>query len=149
MGTVDLSLEISRLLCYGLQKGLLAPEDAAYSANRILALLGISEFEWKPVEEKLRFPAEPLERICDWAAEQSLIDPDTLDGRDLFDTEVMNCLMPRPSEVVSRFYGLYEGNKKAATDYYYELSRSSNYIRVDRVEKDRMWTCLLYTSRCV
>ena len=59
MGTVDLSLEISRLLCYGLQKGLLAPEDAAYSANRILALLGISEFEWKPVEEKLRFPAEP------------------------------------------------------------------------------------------
>ena len=140
MGTVDLSLEISRLLCYGLQKGLLAPEDAAYSANRILALLGISEFEWKPVEEKLRFPAEPLERICDWAAEQSLIDPDTLDGRDLFDTEVMNCLMPRPSEVVSRFYGLYEGNKKAATDYYYELSRSSNYIRVDRVEKDRMWT---------
>ena len=82
MGTVDLSLEISRLLCYGLQKGLLAPEDAAYSANRILALLGISEFEWKPVEEKLRFPAEPLERICDWAAEQSLIDPDTLDGRD-------------------------------------------------------------------
>ena len=83
MGTVDLSLEISRLLCYGLQKGLLAPEDAAYSANRILALLGISEFEWKPVEEKLRFPAEPLERICDWAAEQSLIDPDTLDGERL------------------------------------------------------------------
>ncbi len=56
MGTVDLSLEISRLLCYGLQKGLLAPEDAAYSANRILALLGISEFEWKPVEEKSPFP---------------------------------------------------------------------------------------------
>ncbi len=112
MGTVDLSLEISRLLCYGLQKGLLAPEDAAYSANRILALLGISEFEWKPVEEKLRFPAEPLERICDWAAEQSLIDPDTLDGRDLFDTEVMNCLMPRPPRWFQSFTDCMKGIKR-------------------------------------
>ena len=69
-----------------------------------------------------------------------MLDPDTRDARDQLDTEVMNCLMPRPSQVVKTFYELYEKDKKSATDYYYDLSRASNYIRVDRVEKDKLWT---------
>ena len=134
------NMEISRLLEYGLQRGLIAPEDKAYAANRMLALLGLREFEPQPVEEELHTPVEPLERLCQFAAEAGLIDPDTRDVRDQFDTELMNCLMPRPSQVVREFYSLYEKDKQAATDYYYQLARSSNYIRVDRIEKDRMWT---------
>ena len=134
------NVEISRLLEYGLQRGLIAPEDKAYAANRMLALLGLREFEPQPVEEELHTPVEPLERLCQFAAEAGLIEPDTRDGRDQFDTELMNCLMPRPSQVVREFYSLYEKDKQAATDYYYQLARSSNYIRVDRIEKDRMWT---------
>ena len=42
--------------------------------------------------------------------------------------------------MVKTFYELYEKDKKSATDYYYDLSRASNYIRVDRVEKDKLWT---------
>ena len=136
----ELNREMSRLLQYGLQRGLLEREDLPYAANRMLALLGAREFTPQPVEETLPYPREPLERICDWAAEQGLLDPDTRDARDQLDTEVMNCLMPRPSQVVKTFYELYEKDKKAATDYYYDLSRASNYIRVDRVEKDKLWT---------
>ena len=140
MEKTNTNVEISRLLEYGLQRGLIAPEDKAYAANRMLALLGLREFEPQPVEEELHTPVEPLERLCQFAAEAGLIDPDTRDGRDQFDTELMNCLMPRPSQVVREFYSLYEKDKQAATDYYYQLARSSNYIRVDRIEKDRMWT---------
>ncbi len=140
MERTNTNMEISRLLEYGLQRGLIAPEDKAYAANRMLALLGLREFEPQPVEEELHTPVEPLERLCQFAAEAGLIDPDTRDGRDQFDTELMNCLMPRPSQVVREFYSLYEKDKQAATDYYYQLARSSNYIRVDRIEKDRMWT---------
>lgn len=140
MEKTNTNMEISRLLEYGLQRGLIAPEDKAYAANRMLALLGLREFEPQPVEEELHTPVEPLERLCQFAAEAGLIDPDTRDGRDQFDTELMNCLMPRPSQVVREFYSLYEKDKQAATDYYYQLARSSNYIRVDRIEKDRMWT---------
>ncbi len=140
MEKTNTNVEISRLLEYGLQRGLIAPEDKAYAANRMLALLGLREFEPQPVEEELHTPVEPLERLCQFAAEAGLIDPDTRDGRDQFDTELMNCLMPRPSQVVGEFYSLYEKDKQAATDYYYQLARSSNYIRVDRIEKDRMWT---------
>ena len=140
MEKTNTNVEISRLLEYGLQRGLIAPEDKAYAANRMLALLGLREFEPQPVEEELHTPVEPLERLCQFAAEAGLIDPDTRDGRDQFDTELMNCLMPRPSQVVGEFYSLYEKDKQAATDYYYQLARSSNYIRVDRIEKDTMWT---------
>ena len=140
MEKTNTNVEISRLLEYGLQRGLIAPEDKAYAANRMLALLGLREFEPQPVEEELHTPVEPLERLCQFAAEAGLIEPDTRDGRDQFDTELMNCLMPRPSQVVREFYSLYEKDKQAATDYYYQLVRSSNYIRVDRIEKDRMWT---------
>ena len=140
MEKTNTNVEISRLLEYGLQRGLIAPEYKAYAANRMLALLGLREFEPQPVEEELHTPVEPLERLCQFAAEAGLIDPDTRDGRDQFDTELMNCLMPRPSQVVREFYSLYEKDKQAATDYYYQLARSSNYIRVDRIEKDRMWT---------
>ena len=140
MEKTNTNVEISRLLEYGLQRGLIALEDKAYAANRMLALLGLREFEPQPVEEELHTPVEPLERLCQFAAEAGLIDPDTRDGRDQFDTELMNCLMPRPSQVVREFYSLYEKDKQAATDYYYQLARSSNYIRVNRIEKDRMWT---------
>ncbi len=65
---------------------------------------------------------------------------DNQDARDQFDTELMACLTPRPSEVAARFQALYQESPQAATDYYYGLSRATNYIRVDRVEKDRLWT---------
>ncbi len=129
---------VSRLVNYGLQRGLIEPEDAAYAANRILAVLGVGEFAPVKVEDELRFPAEPLEELCQWAAASGKL-ADNQNAWERFDTELMACLTPRPSEVVKRFWALYREDPKAATDYYYDLSRASNYIRVDRIEKDRLW----------
>lgn len=41
----------------------------------------------------------------------------------------MNCIMPRPSEVINQFNNLKEVSSKDATDYFYDLSVASNYIR--------------------
>ena len=80
------------------------------------------EFEPQPVEEELHTPAEPLERLCQYRRpRRASSSPDTRDARDQFDTELMNCLMPRPSQVVREFYRLYQQDKQAATDYYYRL----------------------------
>ena len=51
----------------------------------------------------------------------------------------MNCLMPRPSEVVDKFWRHYENSPVEATDYFYKLSQDSNYIRRYRVCKDLKW----------
>ena len=48
----------------------------------------------------------------------------------------MNCIMPRPSEVVNKFYQLYDENKQKATQYFYDLSIHSNYIRKARTDKN-------------
>lgn len=130
---------VGGLVQYGLRKGLITQADAVYATNRLLAKLGIHVYDAAGVVEVPHRPAEPLHSLCDWAVEKGLIE-DNQDMRDLLDTELMDCLMPRPGEVVRQFYSLYEQEKKAATDYYYSLSCASNYIRVDRIEKDRKWT---------
>ncbi len=135
----DLNYHVSRLVTYGLEKKLIQPEDRAYAVNRLLALLGVGEFQWEEAQPP-RYAAEALDPICDWAVEHGKLEPGSHDLRDQFDTELMACLTPRPSEVIKTFTALYERDKKAATDYYYGLSRASNYIRADRVAKDRMWT---------
>ena len=59
--------------------------------------------------------------------------------RDLFDTRLMNCLVPRPSQVIKTFKEKYAASPEEATNYYYKLSRDSDYIRRYRVCKDMKW----------
>ena len=131
---------VKGLVQYGLDKGLISEVDAIYARNQILDVMGMDEYE------EPQGPAESgdleaiLKELLDCAADTGALKEDSVVYRDLLDTKLMNCLMPRPSQVVGEFYSLYEKDKQAATDYYYQLARSSNYIRVDRIEKDRMWT---------
>ena len=65
---------------------------------------------------------------------------DSITYRDLFDTKLMNCLMPRPAQIQETFWKEYEKSPEAATAYYYKLSQDSDYIRRYRIKKDRKWT---------
>lgn len=65
--------------------------------------------------------------------------PDSIVYRDLFDTKLMNCLMPRPAQVQKEFWERYEKSPEDATDYFYRLSQDSDYIRRYRIKKDRKW----------
>ena len=128
---------IAKLVKYGLDCGLIEQEDKIYTTNRILEILGIDEYEapadceWENLEDILR-------DILDYACENGLIS-DTQLNRDLFDTRIMSALVPRPSEVISHFDALYAVSPEMATDYYYKLSRDTDYIRRYRVRKDLKW----------
>ena len=138
----DVSREIARLLQYGRNHGLLESADCTYAANRMLVVLGLESWDntVEVPEEELESPAPILNNILDWAYETGRLEGNTAPYRDVLDTELMDCMMPRPSEVIHRFYDLYREDPRCATDYYYQLSRSSNYIRTDRVAKDELWT---------
>lgn len=105
-----MNLQINRLLNFALQQGLIAPEDKYYSANLLLDLLGVDEFEVVEVDETLPIAHDILENMLDYAVEKGLCE-DTVTQRDLFDTRIMNCVMPRPSEVVGNFKN-YTKNQK-------------------------------------
>ena len=134
----DIQHEISRLLQFARQKGLIAPEDEVYAANRLLDVLHVEDYVPKEADETLETAAPILECMLDYAAEKGLIEG-TTDERDLFDTRIMDCVMPRPSEVVRQFHAHYEESPREATDYYYALSIASNYIRKARIDKNIAW----------
>ncbi|MBR4887545.1 MAG: UDP-glucose--hexose-1-phosphate uridylyltransferase [Clostridia bacterium] len=136
---IDTNRAISALLAYGKKQGLFEEEDTVYVANRVMAKLGIAEFTPVLVETVPESPAAILDELLDWAAENGKLENNSVVYRDILDTEIMDCLMMRPSEVIRRFNGLYAEDKKAATDFYYHLSCASNYIRTDRVAKDMKW----------
>ena len=134
----DIQHEISRLLHFARQKGLIAPEDEVYAANRLLDVLHVEAYVPEEVDETLETATPILECMLDYAAEKGLIEG-TTDERDLFDTRIMDCVMPRPSEVVRQFHAHYEESPREATDYYYALSIASNYIRKARIDKNIAW----------
>ena len=136
---------ILELTEYGLATGLVEPADKQYTINRLLELFGLDEPE-KDGEPMSREEAEAalegiLKEMLDYAAEKKLISEDTITYRDLFDTKIMSLLVPRPSEIIRTFRDLYDKQSpRAATDFFYKLSRDTDYIRRYRIKKDLKWT---------
>lgn len=127
---------IADLIRYALDTGLIAPEDRTWAENRLLAALGLDAWEETPGRE--RPLAEILEELSDDAAAHHLIEEGQTE-RELFDTELMGRLTPRPLQVISEFRALYQAAPQAATDWFYRFSMDTNYIRRDRIARDVKW----------
>lgn len=130
---------IMQLIQYGLNTGLIEPEDRIYTTNRLLELFELEEFEEaeeRPEEAELE---EILAGMLDYAYEKGLLPENSVGYRDLFDTKIMGMLVPRPSEVIRTFEEKYQQSPKEATDYFYKLSQDSDYIRRYRICKDQKW----------
>ncbi|MCM1272682.1 MAG: UDP-glucose--hexose-1-phosphate uridylyltransferase [Clostridium sp.] len=133
---------IKQLVRYGLENGLLKQEDEIYTTNMLLAKLKLDDYEEQKEVTAIKSPEDlecTLKGILDYAVSKGIIKEDSIVLRDLFDTEIMNTLMARPSEIIKSFWEKYESSPKAATDYYYNLSKASDYIRTYRVKKDKRW----------
>lgn len=131
---------IKKLVKYGLDTGLIQEEDRIYATNQILDVLKLDEYGEPETEIGEVSLEETLKELLDYAHESGVLPEDSVVFRDLFDTRLMNCLMPRPSEVIRTFWELYNGQSaQSATDYYYKLSQDSDYIRRYRVSKDMKW----------
>lgn len=129
---------IKKLVTYGMETGLISEEEKIYSTNLILDVLKLDDYE-EPEENYEKVELEPvLKELLDYAVEKGLIE-DSVVYRDLFDTRLMNCLVPRPSQVIETFKEKYAASPEEATNYYYKLSRDSDYIRRYRVCKDMKW----------
>jgi len=128
---------IRKLICYGKEKNLFDIRDEIYVTNRILEALSLDSFDceenYSDVDIELT-----LKEILDFAAEKGLIG-DNITERDLFDTKIMGLLLPRPSEITDKFYSLNKESPEKATQYYYNLSCDSDYIRRYRIKKDLKW----------
>ena len=134
-----LNESISRLVQYGIETGLLPECEKIYATNLLLDLFHEDSYE-EPEEKAENIDLESvLKELLDESVNRGLIE-DSIGYRDLFDTKMMNCLVPRPAQVQKEFWDAYEKSPEAATEYFYKLSQDSDYIRRYRVKKDKKWT---------
>lgn len=133
-----LSENIKRLVQYGIDAGLTPECERIYTTNLLLELFHEDDYEEVEVNGEKELE-EILGELLDEACSRGIIENSVV-YRDLFDTKMMNCLMPRPAQVQETFWKEYEESPEAATDYYYKLSQDSDYIRRYRVKKDWKWT---------
>lgn len=131
---------ITALVEYGLGNGLIQEQDKIYTINSLLDLFQIEEYE-EPVNhfENSMCLEEILSGMQDYAYEHGIMKENSIAYRDLFDTKIMGLLTPKPSEVIAKFDTLYRQDPKKATDYYYELSQNTDYIRKYRITRDIKW----------
>ena len=135
---------IKDLVEYGLFTGLITEEERIYSTNLILDVMDMDSYEEPEAYETPDFTdrGDSLEGILSGlisdAVLRGIIEDDQV-SKDLFDTKLMNCITPRPSFVRSRFRELYQVSPKDASDWYYDFSCNTDYIRRYRIKKDLKW----------
>lgn len=134
-----ISTAIQQLVNYGLDTGLILPDDEIYIRNQLLMTLGLDEF----TEPEGEVCYTDLESILSALVEDAVargVCPDSPTSKDLFDTKLMGVLTPRPSIVRANFEEKYEEEgPQAATDWFYQFSQDTDYIRRYRIKRDLKW----------
>ena len=134
---------IKKLVEYGIETGLTPECERIYTTNLLLEMFHEDSYEDVevqkiPVDDDGEGLEQVLSELLAEAVKRGIIE-DSIGYRDLFDTKMMNCLLPRPAQVQKEFWEHYGHSPEEATAYYYKFSRDSDYIRRYRVKKDMKW----------
>ena len=119
---------IEKLVQYGIDTGLTPECERIYTRNLLLEMFREDAWEDVILDGQEIVLEDVLKARLEEAAERGIIE-DSIVYRDLVDTILMICLMPRPSQVQAEFARRYEVSPEEATDYYFKLSQDSDYIR--------------------
>ena len=145
---MNIFYEIEKLVYYGLNSSFIEEEDRILIRNEILEVLEtedfqeLSDIDLQRLQEELEsveYPSKILDNIINWYIENNKPENTGITFQDLLNSKIMGRLIPRSSVITDKFYKLYESDSSMATEYFYALSKQSNYIRTDRIKKDKRW----------
>ena len=128
---------IEDLLGYALRTGLIEECDRTWASNALLQAMKLESWE-DPQTARERPLEDILRELLEDAAARGVIQNDAV-SRDLFDTELMGILTPRPAQVIREFRRRYQADPKEATDWFYRFCQDTDYIRRYRVARDVKW----------
>ena len=130
---------IQNLINYAIKNQLITEDDVIVVRNAIMDTLKLSDWDENATATDMDSIEAILAPIIDYACENEII-ADTTNSRDLFDTKIMGLLTAMPREVIAEFNRRYEYSPKEATDWYYQYSKNTNYVRAERIARDLVWT---------
>ncbi|MFD1863082.1 UDP-glucose--hexose-1-phosphate uridylyltransferase [Planococcus chinensis] len=125
---------LAGLIEKALEAELIEAADTDYARNQAMHLLGLESFP-EAVEPAENSIPNLLEGLIAYAVEEGVI-ADVFDDKEMLSANIMNCFVARPSAINAAFNEKYADSPVAATDYFYELSRNSNYIQMNRIQKN-------------
>ncbi|MFW5794202.1 MAG: galactose-1-phosphate uridylyltransferase [Bacillota bacterium] len=125
---------LNQLILYGFKHDLLKEDDKYYAINRLLKLLELNNFYWEEIEEE-DFKVI-IKDIIDYAIKNNIIKRNTITERDAYEALIVDCIMPRPSELNKMFTKYYKKAPVYATNFFHKFSIATNYIKVDRIAKN-------------
>lgn len=134
MKAMDINQCIENLLSYAKNSMGLTPEDLIYARNQLLDLFKVDYRLC--LTDNVDLQTQILDPMVEYAVKNRLTDSDSALR---FETRIMGMVTPPPSFVVSIFDYEREEKPSLATDYLYNVSVKSNYIRMCDVKKNIKW----------
>lgn len=105
--------------------------DRIYVHNRVLGLVG----EGKPVAAADDQLTSLTDALVETAIQNGKIEASQSD-RDILADQLMDLVTPLPSVLNQRFWDKYQDSPKAATDYFFNLSKANDYIKTRAIAKN-------------
>ncbi len=125
---------VTHFIQRSLQLGDLDPLDEVYVTNKLLGLLQQEDYE-KIFGTNESSRLELLDQLVEYAVSEEIIE-DLAWARDVFSSQIMDLVTPRPSEINKAFWTDYEESPELATDNFFQLSRQNNYIKTREIAKN-------------
>ncbi|WP_156290646.1 UDP-glucose--hexose-1-phosphate uridylyltransferase [Oceanobacillus salinisoli] len=126
---------IAGLIQQAIESELIEKEDSIYVRNQVINLLHLDSFPKEVETSTVDTIPNILENIITYAVEHNIIQ-DIFDEKEILTANIMNCFIDRPSVINQKFNEKYKQSPVEATDYFYDLSKSSNYIQMNRIAKN-------------
>ena len=89
---------IKKLVQYGIDTGITPESERIYTTNLLLDVMKEDDYEDVDCDLDHIVLEDVLADLLDEAVKRGIIE-DSITYRDLFDTRLMNCLMPRPAQI--------------------------------------------------
>lgn len=126
---------IAGLIQKAIDVQLIEHSDHIYARNQVLSLLQLEAFPENSVKVTDDSIPNLLNKLVSFAINEGLI-ADVFDDKEILSAQIMDIFVARPSIINRIFSKKYKHSPIEATDYFYELSQHSNYIQMNRIEKN-------------
>ncbi len=128
------------LIAYALDNQFIYSDDIIYIKNRLADYLGIDgDLIAMPQAGASTNIGELLAEISNWAFQNGKLESLSNPYDDLFETALMSFLIPLPSAVNRQFKQHYQQSPRQATEWYYHFSKSTDYIKANRIANNIVW----------
>ena len=124
---------IASFVNQAIQLGFAQELDRVYLQNRLIAMLDLKGFQ--DLGQNDLSLLENMDQMVNYAKQRGIIQTST-SAREIFEAQIMDLITPLPSQLNQTFWEKYQESAQAATEYFYQLSRTNDYIKTRQIAKN-------------